>query len=132
MLNSILQKSLSHILFVSIRASFFDRSSNMRVLWEDLLQQEFLSQGESFDLLNNHENKLRLFVKAYIVFTNERISLHIDAKLVLFLTQTLSHEIISNTDDALLNEIHLNYLILLVQNKSLFLRPVILSWSEAK
>ena len=82
--------------------------------------------------MNNHENELRFLVEAYVVVTDERISFHVNSKLKLLLTKTLSHQIVPNTNDSLLDEVHLTYLILLVKNKSLFLRSIVLSWSQPK
>lgn len=102
----------------------------MRVLWENLLQKEFLGKREGLNLLNNHEYELRFLVEANVVVTDERVSFHVNAELELFLTKTLSHQVVANTNNSLLDEIHLTNFVLLVKDKPFFLRPVILSRSQ--
>lgn len=64
--------------------------------------------------------------------TDVGVSLPLDTDLKLFSRQTLVHQIITDTNNAVLYEIHVWNFIFLIQNESNIMIIIELLWSEAK
>jgi hypothetical protein len=129
---TILQQSLPDVFLVSIRAPLLNGGCNIRILREYLLQQELLGQRECLNLLDDHKDELRFLVKANVVITNERVGFHVDAKFILLLAQSLSHQIISDTNYSFLDKVHLAYLILFVKDQPFFFGCLVFTGPETK
>jgi hypothetical protein len=114
---ALLHENLSDIKLVSQVSTLLDLVSNMRILREYLFLEELLLERVGADLVNGHVDELRLLIEADIVIANERMLLEFDAKVVLLLLrETLSHKIVTNSDLAFKDEVHIRHLIFLVQN----------------
>tara|TARA_B110000305_G_C19175536_1_gene509461 strand:- start:27 stop:497 length:471 start_codon:yes stop_codon:yes gene_type:complete len=129
---SIFHQNLSYILQISSFTINNNLLSNLRVFREQIVLQKSFAKGYALHIRHGNKDKLRLLVCTNVVIANEGTWLLFDSELELLRGQALGHKVVTNAYDTLLDEVHVSYFVLLVQNKFIFIDVVELLWSEAK
>lgn len=111
---SLIQQDLSNIVLVSLFRRFLYLHGYLWVFREDLSQQKLLFKLHGHYVFNRHIYELAFFVKADIVVADVRILLELNGNPKLILAEALRHQVISNTNYAFLDEIHMCNLIFFV------------------
>ena len=88
--------------------------SYQRILGEYDLKQELFGEGNALDVLLGHVDELRLLVTTDIVIADVGVGFALDAKLVLLLGDTLSHEVVSDSHNTFLDKIHVSDFVLFI------------------
>lgn len=108
-----------HELFANIgHVSLFGTVSNLDsdqgILRKDNFQEVLLGECDTLNILLSHIDELRFLVAAHIVVTNIGVSFALDSQLVLLLRYTLSHQVVTDSNNSFLDEIHIGDFMLLI------------------
>lgn len=124
MLLSIFHQNLSYILHISSFTIGNDLLSDFRVFGEQIVLQKSFTKGYALYVRLGYEDEFGLLVSTHIIIANECARFLFDSELELLGRQALGHQVVSNANGTFLDEVHVGYFMLLVQNK-LILRNII-------
>lgn len=99
-------KLLTNILFVSHLRNFYYLLTNNWVFRNHLFMEERLTKRNTINPRHRHINELRFLITTHIVIAKVRVSLSLDPNFKLFFWKALIHQIITDTHNAILYEIH--------------------------
>lgn len=132
MLLSVIHQNLSYVLHISSLTISNDLLSNFRVFGEQIVLQKSFAEGYALYVRHGHEDEFGLLVCTHIVIANKCARFLFDSELELLSRQALSHQIVSDAHGTFLNEVHIRYFMLLVQNKLIIINIIKLLGSESE
>ena len=125
-------ENFPNIFFVSKLRSLLNFLTYFWVFWYDLLVVERLTERNTINNRHRHVDELRPLVVAYIIIADVSVSLSLDPNFELFFGKAFIDKIITDTNNSILNEIHVRHFVFFIQNKSLTLALIKVLWSETK
>ena len=113
---SLLIKHLPHVLFISLLRKVPYLFTCFWVFWNNLFMEERLPKRNTIYFGHCHVNELAFLVATHVIIAKVTVSLHFDPYLKLLFGKALFHQIITDTNSAILNKIHVRNFIFLIKN----------------
>ena len=132
MSHSLVLNDLANVLHVAILWALHNRLGYLRVLSKYFLSQELLWKIDGFNSSHSQIDKLRFFVKANIVVTNNWTCFALNGNVKLFFWKTLSHHVVPNANLSLLDEIKVCNFVLFIEYELLMIQIFKLSRLKSK
>jgi hypothetical protein len=122
-------RHVDRLLVILVRL-VLDPREDLRVLWNNLLEQELFGQGKASHLFDAHVDESALAVVDDVVITDQLRAHQPLADVLLLLGDAVGHQAEADADGSLLEEVHLFNFIFFIVDEAVFFCCLKVPWEE--